>query len=90
MECFNIGTFLKFPLNELNNNILLNKDNEIIITMNISEHNDNTDIYFLDNTFGHDHLKELNEYNTKLYINGQEFKYKKYLSLKKGDYIQSN
>ena len=48
------------------------------------------EIYFLDNTNDkyhegnewikhyHDNLKELNEYNTELYINNEKMKYKKY------------
>ena len=86
-ERYNIGTFLKFPLNDLNNI----KD-EIIIRINIDENDINKEIYFLDNTdyttyeieyrtfikHYHDNLKELNNDNTELYINGDKKEYKKY------------
>ena len=44
---FNIGTFLKFPLDELNNKKLLN---EIRLKIKINEEDINKDKYFLDNT----------------------------------------
>ena len=46
---FNIGTFLKFPLNEINHR------NEIQIKIRIKENDINKNIYFLDNT---DYKKE--------------------------------
>ena len=51
---------------------------KINITINIDKNDVNKNIYFLDNYYyddlgikieQHDHLKELNEYNTELYIN---------------------
>ena len=80
---YNIGTFLKFPLNELNK-----KKNEIIIHIKVDKNDINKEIYFLDNTnfkdyetnikYYHDFLKELNKDNTELYINGDKKEYKKY------------
>ena len=65
--------------------------NEIKITLEIKKDDIYKDIYFLDNTDGavyinikdkeehhHDFLKELNESNTELYINNQNYKYQKY------------
>ena len=89
---YNIGTFLKFPLNELNktnyknniksslNNPLNNLDTNksgIIIEIKIEENDIDKDIYFLDGNF-HDNLKELNKDNTELYINGDKKEYNKY------------
>ena len=80
---YNIGTFLKFPLNDLNK-----KKNEIIISIKIDKNDINKEIYFLDNTnfkdyetyikHYHDFLKELNKDNTELYINRIKKEYKKY------------
>jgi len=73
------------------------KNNEIKITIEINKDDINKDIYFLDNTdynddnninHYHDHLKELNELNTELYINDIKYKYKKYFDPdKEGKYI---
>ena len=88
-EIFNIGTYLKYPLDELNKNNNGNKNNniknEIKIQLKINKDDINKEIYFLDNTDGdeasrcthHDNLKELNELNTELYINYEKYKYKK-------------
>ena len=65
---FNIGTLLKFPLNELNV-----KKNEISIEVKVNKEDVNKEIYFL-NKHG---LKEMNNVNTRLYINDEiqnEFK----------------
>ena len=76
-KSFNIGTFIKFPLNEINK-----VNNEIRMKIKINNKDINKDIYFLDNTDGyeddegikhyHDNLKELNESNTELYINNKK------------------
>jgi serine/threonine protein kinase len=67
------------------NNIIL--DNEISLTININEDDIGKKIYFLDNPEyideytikdKHDHLKEMNEENTELYINNFKYKFKKY------------
>ena len=64
--------------------------NEIIITLNIEKEDINNNIYFLDNTddeyfesgkkimHKHDNLREINENNTKLYINNKQEIFKKY------------
>ena len=61
------------------------KSNHIILKLNIQFFNVNYNkIYFLDNyehyleRHPHQHLKELNKKNTKLYINEKEYKYEKY------------
>ena len=128
---YNIGTFLKYPINEyLNNNTtklylknfiqqskekeymkqqnqkkenmiqthrenvniiqsqetkennkVIQKKNEIKLKVKIEEKDINKDIYFLDNfnqsEHCHDHLKELNELNTEIYINNTKYKYTK-------------
>ena len=70
------------PCSESENNYT-----SISITINIDENEINKEIYFLDNYYyddnlikivQHDHLKELNEDNTELYINGNKRKYEKY------------
>ena len=70
--------------------------NIINIMINIDEDEVNNKIYFLDNYYydnigniidKHDHLKELNENNTELYINGNKRKYEKYFEPEKdGEY----
>ena len=62
--------------------------NEIKLQLLVDEDNINKNIYFLDNTYKdgkpyHGYLKELNESNTKLYINKKEYKYNKYFIPKK-------
>ena len=72
-----------------------NNYNSISIIINIDKNKVNKEIYFLDNyhydsrrKYTHDHLKELNEYNTELYINGNKIKYEKYfIPEKEGEYI---
>ena len=70
---------------------------KINITINIDKNDVNKNIYFLDNyyydenydkKYTHDHLKELNENNTELYINNNKMeKYEKYFIPKeKGEY----
>ena len=86
-EFYNIGTFLKFPLNELN------LCNEIKLKVKIDKNDVNKNVYFLDNTKEfedkkgnkhiHDNLKELNSSNTELYINNEKTEYKKYFQPKK-------
>ena len=77
-----------------NNKKNYNKNfNELILTLVIDEENINTEVYFLDNTdddnfpensdfveHHHDNLKELNEKNTKLFINGKEENFKKFFT----------
>ena len=71
--------------------------NRIIIIVHIDKNEINKNIYFLDNyyyddnwdkKYTHDHLKELNENNTRLYINNKMEKYEKYFKPKKdGEYM---
>ena len=70
-------------------------NNEIRLTLKIEKEDVNKDIYFLDNTDGlidinkkeeehhHDLLKELNESNVELYINGKKYNYQKYFKPEK-------
>ena len=89
---YNKGIFLKDIINKFINkykyksirykyNNIIN--NEIDIDLKIEKENINKKIYFLDNyeedEHFHDNLKELNEYNTELYINNQKSKYEKYI-----------
>ena len=95
-KSYNIGTFLKFPLNEINKkipikeNILKNNANEIIISIFVDNNNINHDIYFLCNWAGScssNKFKELNELNTELYINNNKMKYKDHFTpLEEGVY----
>ena len=87
---YNIGSFLMFPL------IYLKNKNKILIELEVLKNEINEDIYFLDNTdyldhkgikHFHDNLKELNNKNTELYINGEKKEYKKYFRPEKeGNY----
>ena len=63
--------------------------------MNIKKEDINKKIYFLDNIYQkifekhyeHNNLKELNEYNTELYINNKKYEFKKYfIPNKEGEY----
>jgi len=70
--------------------------NEINILIKIEKEDINKDIYFLDKEYTdnylvkdyiHDNLEELNEYNTEVFINKNEYKYKKYFKPEKeGEY----
>ena len=79
------------PCSEFENNY-----NSISITISIDKNDVNNEIYFLDNYYydnngykcTHDHLKELNEDNTELYINSKRYKYEKYfIPVEEGEYI---
>ena len=63
--------------------------NKIILTLSISEDDINKKIYFLDNWYQHNHLKEMNESNTEIYIeNREKEKFEKFFIPKKeGTYI---
>ena len=87
-ENYNIGTYLKYPLNEyLNNKNLIKKDNNIlIIALKIEDTDINEEIYFLNNS--NDNLKELNESNTELFINDTQRKFENYFKPEKeGNYV---
>ena len=80
---YNRGTLLKYPINEyLNKNNIINKNNGIKLTIKIEKEDIKKNIYFLDNTnlFFEDkynHLKELDNSNTELFINNIKYKYNK-------------
>ena len=78
----------KYTISEFINRYKINLKrilNEIDILIKIDKEDVNKKIYFLDNY--HDNLKELNELNTELYINGKIYKYNKYfIPDKEGEY----
>ena len=72
--------FKKSYIAKIEKNINMIKNNEITLVLNIGYENKLKDkkIYFLDNSPKHEYLKELNEYNTSLYIDNIKSKYNKY------------
>jgi len=72
---YNRGILLKYPINEYLNK--KNEINEIKLKIKIEKEDINNDIYFLDNTYHHDYLKELNELNSEIFINNKKYKYTK-------------
>ena len=96
-KSYNVGTIIKYPIDGLiKENPPKIEKNEILLKLIIRKDDINKDIYFLDNgSFEHDedegkihnNLEELNENNTKIYINNIEHKYCKYFKPeKKGIY----
>ena len=90
----NIGTVIKSPINAFNKLLIDDKSkNEIFLKLEITNKDINKKIYFLDNSnfidkktgqkHFHDNLKELNESNTKLFINNIKYKFKKYFKPQK-------
>ena len=83
---YNRGILLKYPINEYLNKInkkIKKKNNEIKLLLKIEKEDINKDIYFLGNKDGdykgfskhhHDNLKELNEFNTEIFINNKKYK----------------
>ena len=58
---------------------LFHGKNEIYILVQVKKDDINKEIYFLNNTYDiKEELKELNELNTELYIDGKLNKYNKY------------
>ena len=92
---YNIGTLLKYPINEYLNMTNEKENNIIKIKIKIEKENIFKNIYFLDNTddiykengyvveHHHDNLKELNELNTEVFINNIKYKYEKYFKPEK-------
>ena len=94
---YNEGTFINDLIDQFiykNKNIFSN----INIMINIDKREVNKNIYFLDNYYydknwnkiedKHEHLEELDENNTELYINGNKRKFEKYfIPEKEGEYI---
>ena len=81
----------KWNINTITNKYIINMS-KINITINVDKNDVNKKIYFLDNyyyndegdeKYTHEHLKELNEYNTELYINNKIEKYGNFFILKK-------
>ena len=89
---YNLGTIIREPIESFYDLTKEDKQkNEIYLTLEVLEDDINKDIYFLDNFNNEDkegknsseYLKELNEYNTKIFINDIEYKYKKYFKPEK-------
>ena len=86
---FYLGTFLKYAVNEINK-----IKNQISISLEVNFFGMDNNVYFLDNFEGAENsneikinnfgLKELNENNVKLYINGVKYKFQKYFQPEKG------
>ena len=76
----------------MNKNNIINKNNGIKLTIKIEKEDIKKNIYFLDNTnlFFEDksnHLKELDNSNTELFINNIKYKYNKFFkSEEEGSY----
>ena len=83
-----IGTFLKYDVDEINK-----IKNQIRISLEVNNYTMDNNVYFLNNIEGIENtdeikknnlgLKELNENNVKLYINGVAHKYQRYFTKKK-------
>ena len=84
---YNYGTVIKYPIEGFIKEYSIN--NEILLKLFVWDKDENKEIYFLDNgSFmeedekePHINLTELNENNTKIYINNIEHKYCKFLYL---------
>ena len=59
-------------------NLMKYEKNEISLLAKIEEKDINQKIYFLDNSYAHDKLRELDKKNTELYINNKKYEYNKY------------
>jgi len=86
----NKGLFIKFIIDKFIQNFKHKynyNNNEINMIVNIEKNDINKDIYFLDNyketISKKEHLDEINELNTKLFINKKEYSYKKYFRFEK-------
>ena len=89
----NKGIFLKYLIdkfmNKYRHNLKIN--NEINILIKVDKEDIKKEIYFLDNGYNrygreyyaHNNLKELNDLNTEIYINGKKYKYNKYFKPEK-------
>ena len=74
---------------------ILDIKNEIRMIIKIDNNDVNKEVYFLDNSnykdkekkkHFHDYLKELNELNTELYIDGIKYKYTKCFKFSEGEH----
>ena len=70
-------------IDEVYNNYLIK--NEIMLTLEINEDDIGEKIYFLDNYHNHEHLKEMNQSNTKINIEGINYE-KFFVPKRKGIY----
>ena len=99
LSSFNINkenniNFAFYGCNKLEDlNLKFEERNEIHILIKVAKLDINQEIYFLDNTknvydsknilHNHDNLKELNVFNTKVFINNEEYRYRKFFVPKK-------
>ena len=97
---YNLATIIKYPIEGLIKKYPPKiETNVIILKLIVRENEINNDIYFLDNgSFMqeedegeiHNNLKELNENNTKIYIDNVEHKYCKYFKPEKKGLYEIN
>ena len=92
LPIFNLSNYKIIGIHETkyiyhNKGILLNNiikkffdedKNEIVLLINIDAKEIRKEKYFIDNHDHHDNLKELNELNTELYIDNNNYKFNKY------------
>ena len=76
---YNKGIIFKSIIKEIK--IYLSNINEIDISIDIKKEELNKEIYFINDK--DNDIKELNEFNTELYINDKKEKYKRYIKSKK-------
>ena len=60
-----------------------NQVNEIDLIVNVDTKDINKNIYFLNNDYYNNKIKELNDINTEIYINNKKSKYKNYITPEK-------
>ena len=95
----NFGTLIKYPIDEFKEMYFKEsneKNNQIIVKINVDNENVNKEIYFFDNKeiidkdgykIIHENLNEITEDNATIFINDKQEKYSKYFIPKeKGDY----
>ena len=82
-NCFNKGMFISFLTKEFIKikKHKLNSTNEIKLSIKVEKNNIDKELYFF--TDSKQYLKELNELNTKIYINKKEYNFKRYFIPKK-------
>ena len=78
----NKGIFLKYPIEEFFTQFQINKlsftNNEIEMKIQVFRENIFNNTYFLYGLDNNNHLKELNESNVELFLNGQKTPYQKF------------
>ena len=82
-EIMDLNRIIHITCNILDTAIVLKNENEIIMKIKIEKDDIKKDIYFLDNGWDHDNLKELNELNVELFIDDIKYNYQKYFNPEK-------